>query len=317
MTRSNPQVAFAFVWREEQEILARLASEVPKSGLVVEIGTALGGTAYLMWEASRANDVRIQTVDLFSCRRAQEHLSATNVTIVNEASATYAGRWDEVVNDPIDLLYIDGDHSLAGVHQDFTSWLEKVRPGGQVVCHDYDPPQRGHVAHLGVGVFLDTVKRLSVLDDMSQEYKLFMGRARQDMSIPNHEDCFETLVSLADTVTALRDEIFRDGVTEGMRRLTQREVNITSFQACAMLPYALAKDFECLDSMTRDFNTFRRHLEMLSFLDHAYGESFFPDKFRPQQAPEDMHALSKVIAAEQVRISIHAKILRTLVDWDV
>jgi predicted O-methyltransferase YrrM len=37
---------------------------------------------------------------------------------------------------PIDLLFIDGDHSMAGVTSDFRLYSNMVRPGGVVAFHD-------------------------------------------------------------------------------------------------------------------------------------------------------------------------------------
>ena len=38
---------------------------------------------------------------------------------------------------PIDILFIDGDHALAGVKQDIERYVPHVRPGGYFVLHDY------------------------------------------------------------------------------------------------------------------------------------------------------------------------------------
>lgn len=37
---------------------------------------------------------------------------------------------------PVDLLFVDGDHSEAGVRADFLHWSPRVRPGGNVLFHD-------------------------------------------------------------------------------------------------------------------------------------------------------------------------------------
>jgi hypothetical protein len=49
--------------------------------------------------------------------------------------------------EPIDLLFLDGDHSYDAVRQDFADWAPKVRPGGFLVMHDvvhpvHDGPRR-------------------------------------------------------------------------------------------------------------------------------------------------------------------------------
>jgi hypothetical protein len=38
--------------------------------------------------------------------------------------------------EPIDLLFVDGDHAYAAVKQDFLDWAPKVRSGGYLVMHD-------------------------------------------------------------------------------------------------------------------------------------------------------------------------------------
>ena len=49
--------------------------------------------------------------------------------------------------EPLDLLFIDGDHSLAGAQEDFTLWLPRLAPGAALLCHDvstasYSGPRR-------------------------------------------------------------------------------------------------------------------------------------------------------------------------------
>ncbi|MFO1029837.1 MAG: class I SAM-dependent methyltransferase [Planctomycetota bacterium] len=46
--------------------------------------------------------------------------------------------------EPIDLLFLDGDHSYDSVRQDFEDWAPKVRPGGFLCLHDAN-----HELHTG------------------------------------------------------------------------------------------------------------------------------------------------------------------------
>ncbi len=41
--------------------------------------------------------------------------------------------------DLLDLVFIDANHEYSHVKQDILSWLPKVRPGGILAGHDYDP----------------------------------------------------------------------------------------------------------------------------------------------------------------------------------
>ena len=44
----------------------------------------------------------------------------------------------KIWNTPLDLLFIDGDHSYEGVKNDTLSWEPKVKEGGTILFHDYD-----------------------------------------------------------------------------------------------------------------------------------------------------------------------------------
>lgn len=41
--------------------------------------------------------------------------------------------------DDFDLVFIDGNHEYTQVKEDILSWLPKVKPGGLLAGHDYDP----------------------------------------------------------------------------------------------------------------------------------------------------------------------------------
>ncbi len=49
----------------------------------------------------------------------------------------------ESFSEPVDLVFIDGDHSEAGCELDWESWRPHVRPGGSVVFHDARADQTG------------------------------------------------------------------------------------------------------------------------------------------------------------------------------
>lgn len=59
---------------------------------------------------------------------------ADRVTHIVKTSADARPDWPDT---PIDLLWIDGDHSYEGVKRDLTDWAPLVTPGGILACHDY------------------------------------------------------------------------------------------------------------------------------------------------------------------------------------
>jgi predicted O-methyltransferase YrrM len=134
------------------EELQRLATDVRelKPRRVLEIGTAKGGTLYL-WTRLAAPDATILSVDLpsgkggggYSLQRAAIYRrfasSGQKVHLLRVDSHAPETR-DRVIElfagEPVDFLFIDGDHSYEGAKQDWDMYASLVRPGGLVAFHD-------------------------------------------------------------------------------------------------------------------------------------------------------------------------------------
>jgi predicted O-methyltransferase YrrM len=129
-------------------LLALLRAEQPRR--VLEIGTANGGTLYLLSWACAA-DARILSLDIkefeplyrrmfesfgrgsqqVSVMQADSHLEATR-----DAVRGYFG-------EQLDFLFIDGDHSASSVQRDYELFAPLVRVGGLIAFHDIvDGPER-------------------------------------------------------------------------------------------------------------------------------------------------------------------------------
>lgn len=125
--------------------------------VVVEIGTAMGGTLFL-WCANAAPDATVISIDLpngihgggypywktflyrsFANARQQVRLFRGD----SHSPAMLARLKEELAGRPIDFLFIDGDHTYAGVKQDFENYAPLVRPGGVIALHDVavHPPE--------------------------------------------------------------------------------------------------------------------------------------------------------------------------------
>jgi predicted O-methyltransferase YrrM len=120
-----------------------------KPKVCVEIGSARGRSACFVGLALSANgggklfaiDPHTKTdwndsnsVETFEIMRANlESLKLTPyVEIVRKTSAAAAENW----TDPIDMLFIDGDHSYEGVRRDWNLFSPHLSPFGVVVFHD-------------------------------------------------------------------------------------------------------------------------------------------------------------------------------------
>jgi predicted O-methyltransferase YrrM len=126
--------------------LYRWAGNVKKNGIAVEIGSYLGSSAATIASALRSNNGHLYCVDTWENSAMSEGTRDTfaifnqntefvknNITALRGYSSDIANSFDR----DIDFLFIDGDHSYNGSHQDVLSWFPKLRKGGILVFHDY------------------------------------------------------------------------------------------------------------------------------------------------------------------------------------
>lgn len=136
----------------EQQLLIHYAKQVPwDNAMIVEIGAEFGMSASLFCMAAPI-DAQIISIDLFPDDLLEKHRD-------NLQRVGYADRSRQIIGDsstigkmwgtPIDLLFIDGDHSYQGVKKDITAWMEHVKVGGVVLFHDCACPtnQDPHPLH--------------------------------------------------------------------------------------------------------------------------------------------------------------------------
>jgi len=132
---------------------------------VLEIGTDYGGTSVLWCEL--ASDLVI-SVDLTAGPYGTQELSKDyGETRNDKLFAAYPHFRGLIANshrietafmvtellkgELLDLLFIDGDHSLAGVSRDYELYTPLVRPGGVVLFHDIN--ESPLIKSLNVGVY--------------------------------------------------------------------------------------------------------------------------------------------------------------------
>jgi predicted O-methyltransferase YrrM len=132
---------------EIERLCELVATARPRS--MLEIGTAGGGTLFLFCAAA-ADDATLVTVDLPPPGGYRRHRGRIYRAFARGRQRVHALRADsqssatlDLVRDrlggPVDFLFIDGDHSAAGVERDYELYGPLVRPGGLIAFHDIVP----------------------------------------------------------------------------------------------------------------------------------------------------------------------------------
>ena len=146
-----------------------------KPEVCVEIGSARGKSACFIGLALRRNGRgKLYAIDPHSPTNWNDSESTDTFAIINK-NLRKAGVADyvEIVrkpsNDknahngqPIDLLFIDGDHSYEGVKADWDRFVPFVKPFGVVIFHDtlwdLDPDEKLSRPDMGVPRFVDELR---------------------------------------------------------------------------------------------------------------------------------------------------------------
>lgn len=162
MTSESLQRAFRYLFEDEVTALKDLARSLPDNPFVVNIGAG-AGTSGLAFMESR-EDLTLITVDITSEDSPFGSLYAEKSVFVQAGIPD--GRYIQVCADskflgiswlkssdwhrergfignghwakyPVDLVFVDGDHSYRGAKGDILAWLPNIKEGGIMAVHDY------------------------------------------------------------------------------------------------------------------------------------------------------------------------------------
>jgi predicted O-methyltransferase YrrM len=155
---------------EEQAHLFLLATLVPENGTVVEVGSWIGHGTCLLAAGVRGASARVFAVDTFdnTTKSPIEKADLASFLLKVDRNLTQREQFeqhlrrfqvqervtpipflsDEAIHHlplkpgSVDLLFIDGGHSLEVVRKDIELYVPLVKAGGTVAFHDFDT---GHV----------------------------------------------------------------------------------------------------------------------------------------------------------------------------
>jgi len=118
--------------------------------VVLEIGLDFGGTLFL-WSRAAARDSHLIAIDTqpvgrfgdwspFSIVRKGFAVGSQRISLLMDSDSHAHTTWRRITElldgRTVDFLFIDGDHSCAGVWQDFKTYSSLVTQGGLIAFHD-------------------------------------------------------------------------------------------------------------------------------------------------------------------------------------
>ena len=129
---------------------------LPKKSLIVEIGSWKGKSTYCIAKGLKSG--KIYAIDPFNASGEEGSKEIYNeqkgtVDLFNQfyRNMLNNGVMENIVPligysfkfkdtfDSIDFLFIDGDHSIDGCKADYLNFASKIKLGGYLAFHDYDP----------------------------------------------------------------------------------------------------------------------------------------------------------------------------------
>jgi predicted O-methyltransferase YrrM len=146
-TSDTVQEAFGYLFADEVAALKTLAQGLPDNPTIVNIGAG-AGTSGLAFVESRP-DVTLITVDIqdesspFGCLQGERlvfesagysHLAGVRWHQIHGHSAEVGRGW---ANAPVDMVFVDADHSYEGCRADIEAWIPNLKAGGILAVHDY------------------------------------------------------------------------------------------------------------------------------------------------------------------------------------
>lgn len=143
-------------WFKHSDVYDYLIEKTPIDGSILELGAWLGkSSSYL---ADKAGDRNVIIVDSWKGSPNElgtTHRLATQTDIYDIFKENMGDRKyqsirglskevsEQFQDESLDVVFIDATHTYPAVKQDIQLWLPKVKTGGILAGHDYEPAHRG------------------------------------------------------------------------------------------------------------------------------------------------------------------------------
>lgn len=255
--------------RDEQRRLYELARAVPAGGTIVELGSWMGKSAVMLGAGSLAGPrARVFAVDLFAAvheenleyaprlddapedylpvfhRNIERAALQDLVTPIRARTTDAAEDWE---GGPIDLLFIDANHSYESTRADFLAWVGHCGRGSTCAFHDYTNQNETGVRQFVDELLLADVLRrpelcgsilhgcLALTDQAAIGERLKAGR--RGLLKPSGYRSIHQLLAVGSGWRAFNRGDRRGAVREGFRSVSLKPLDESSWRllACALI----------------------------------------------------------------------------------
>jgi MMP 1-O-methyltransferase len=162
-----------FLLPEEACLLYRYSFSLPRGSSVCEIGSYKGkstvclgrglvdsgsGRMIVIDPFDGSGDIESAAIysqtmgDIPLLEQFKKNIEMMNISSIIDIKVGTSRLFADEIEE-IDLLFIDGDHSIAGCLEDYELYGKKVKQGGYLLFHDYDPIRK----NLGPTYVIETV----------------------------------------------------------------------------------------------------------------------------------------------------------------
>ena len=179
----KPVVYLNQIWSEWEAFVRFVAPRKPRR--ILEIGTGRGGSTYF-WSKLGSKDSQFITIDIEPvCReyvrlyRRRNRGQITSIIASSHDPATVQRVSKILKSRPLDILYIDGDHTYEGVKKDFELYKGFCDSNSLICLHDIVPD---HGVTKGIETDADSgeVYKLWAELKAQYEYKEFVSEPGQN-----------------------------------------------------------------------------------------------------------------------------------------
>lgn len=133
----------------EEAFIESLARTLREEAKMVNIGGGVGTSSVAMLRGTmQLQKVSLLSVDLEECEKERQIVERWGMTDRFRQEIMPSGDLAAHLKEfdvKLDMVFVDGSHEYKSTLEDLKSYSKLLKPGGLLVCHDYEDPRQKNV----------------------------------------------------------------------------------------------------------------------------------------------------------------------------